>query len=801
MAISQQQQIAIAQMARNELSRRYYKNYVVDVHFGQYQLFPHTELICNYLQRIADGEQLRIIIEMPPRHSKSMTVTETFPSYYLGRNPNKRVITSAYGDGLAKKFGRLNRNKFRENAKRIFNLDLSASNNAITDWGIDGHSGGMISTGIGGSITGQGADCFPEGTMIDTEIGKIDVKELHEMEKPPRVLSYNHKKGKLEYKEIQVTRRKKSNELTKISTASGNEIISTKEHRHYDFERGYREANLFKPGDKLTVQAVQKEHTLRCVQKEKERKRDILFRVLPFSKKENGNTRMYIVWETLRKTILRIQQSVKEGANRLLLFGRMFQKTSFLQKFKRLPLLWGYEEKRQQILQQRMYVETQKREQKENRMSSMFKNVLPAFTQNSLLFERMCKPFTFRKNEREEQQPLQKRNKLFERIFGNETYNFKERQPQMQSVSKGRTTHDNVERSKKNQPSYSSYERRCNRQHKREFDNTMCELSHHTPQIESDTVQNVKSYEQPNTIVYDLQIADNHNFFANGLLVHNCMIIDDPIKNAKEAQSKTVRDTIWDEWESTLSTRLHKGASVIVIMTRWHEDDMIGRLLDTSPYDWVRLRLPAIAEDKDDLLGREIGEPLCAELGYDKEWAAFKKEEVGSRTWASLYQQRPTVAQGNIFKRQWINYFDNKDNKYFDDMLMSWDMTFKDSEEGDYVVGQVWGKKGSEYYLVDQIREQLDFTNSLKAVENMARKYPRCRRILIEDKANGPAIINTLKRKVSGIIPITPKESKEARAFSVTPFFEAGNVYLYNKLPYLDELVDELVGFPQAAHD
>lgn len=438
MAISQEQQIAIAQMARNELSRRYYKHYIVDVHFGQYQLFPHTELICNYLQRIANGEQLRIIIEMPPRHSKSMTVTETFPSYYLGRNPNKRVITSAYGDGLAKKFGRLNRNKFRENAKRIFNLDLSASNNAITDWGIDEHTGGMISTGIGGSITGQGADL---------------------------------------------------------------------------------------------------------------------------------------------------------------------------------------------------------------------------------------------------------------------------------------------------------------------------------------------------------------------------MIIDDPIKNAKEAQSKTVRDTIWDEWESTLSTRLHKGASVIVIMTRWHEDDMIGRLLDTSPYDWVRLRLPAIAEDKDDLLGREIGEPLCAELGYDKEWAAFKKEEVGSRTWASLYQQRPTVAQGNIFKRQWINYFDNKDNKYFDDMLMSWDMTFKDSEEGDYVVGQVWGKKGSEYYLVDQIREQLDFTNSLKAVENMARKYPRCRRILIEDKANGPAIINTLKRKVSGIIPITPKESKEARAFSVTPFFEAGNVYLYNKLPYLDELVDELVGFPQAAHD
>ena len=98
-------------------------------------------------------------------------------------------------------------------------------------------------------------------------------------------------------------------------------------------------------------------------------------------------------------------------------------------------------------------------------------------------------------------------------------------------------------------------------------------------------------------------------------------------------------------------------------------------------------------------------------------------------------------------------------------MLISWDMTFKDSNASDYVVGQVWLKDKANYYCIEQVRGQMDFTQSMQAVINLKNKYPRCRRILIEDKANGPAIINTLKNRISGIIPITPKESKEASIF------------------------------------
>lgn len=280
----------------------------------------------------------------------------------------------------------------------------------------------------------------------------------------------------------------------------------------------------------------------------------------------------------------------------------------------------------------------------------------------------------------------------------------------------------------------------------------------------------------------------------------DCMIIDAPIKNAKEALSKTIRDNIWNEWESTLSTRLHDGASVIVIMTRWHEDDLIGRLLENSPYNWIRLRLPAIAEDDDDLLNRNIGEALCPELGYDEEWAALKKVEVGSRTWASLYQQRPAPEQGSIIKREWLKYIGAVPARA-DNLIMSWDFTFKDSQASDYVVGQVWQKTGANYYMIDQVRGQMDFTSSKRALINLKKKYPRCRTILVEDKANGTAIINALQKDISGIIPITPKESKEARAYAVTPYFEAGNVFILENIQDLNDTVEEFVAFPNSKND
>jgi predicted phage terminase large subunit-like protein len=426
---------------KKKLANENFRDYLQYVHHGVYTHFKHTIHLTKVLQSIADGESRRIIVCLPPRHSKSMTITESFPSYYIAKNPNKRVISTAYGDSLARKFGRLNKQKIFEFGKELFDLELSDENASNNNWSLKGYRGGQISVGIGGPITGEGADC---------------------------------------------------------------------------------------------------------------------------------------------------------------------------------------------------------------------------------------------------------------------------------------------------------------------------------------------------------------------------LIIDDPYKNHEMANSEVQREKVWNEWQTTLLTRLQKGASVIIIMTRWHEDDLVGKLLKSEPEKWELISFPAIAEDEHDILNRDIGEPLCPGLGFDEEWAEDKKREVGSMSWNALYQQRPSAPEGNMLKRQWWKYYKVLPG-HLEEKLISVDATFKDKKDSDFCVLQVWGKKGADRYLIDQVRDRLNFPDTVQALLLLSAKYPEATTKLIEDKANGTAIIDFLKHEVMGLIPVEPEGSKEARASAVSPQIEAGNVYLpdpdYTGHYWVHDFVEECASFPNGKND
>lgn len=281
------------------------------------------------------------------------------------------------------------------------------------------------------------------------------------------------------------------------------------------------------------------------------------------------------------------------------------------------------------------------------------------------------------------------------------------------------------------------------------------------------------------------------------------LIIDDPIKDRAQAGSKTIRDSIWDWYTSTAYTRLSPGGGVIVMATRWHTDDLIGRLIQRmGEGDTFRIvNYPAIAEH--DELHRKAGEALHPER-YPLSTLLQIKKTIGSRDWEALYQQHPVPDGGALFKLEWFRRWTASNlPPEFDHTLMSWDMTFKDSKNSDYVVGQVWGKKGPNFYLLDQVRGQWDFVKTKEMVRVLAQKWPRVVRKLVEDKANGSAVISELKSTVSGFVPITPTESKEARASSVTPYFEAGNVFIPEdtEAPWVPHYVSELLEFPAGSHD
>ncbi len=297
------------------------------------------------------------------------------------------------------------------------------------------------------------------------------------------------------------------------------------------------------------------------------------------------------------------------------------------------------------------------------------------------------------------------------------------------------------------------------------------------------------------------------------------LIVDDPIKDREQADSQVYRERAWNWWTDVGATRLAPGAPVVVVATRWHESDLTGKLLDAEDgHLWRVLNIPAEADHdpksgETDPLGRQPGEFMqSARKRSEKQWRAIKVRS-GARTWASLYQGRPSAAEGDILKRDWWKTYtqplhvDRADGTAyvpeFDDLLISWDLTFKDTTTSDYVVGQVWMRRGADAYLLDQVRDRMDFPRTLSEVEKLARRWPQAVLKIVEDKANGPAVIASLRHKVAGIVPEEPQGSKVARASAIAPLIEAGNVWLPDpkSAPWVDGLIEEAAGFPNATHD
>jgi predicted phage terminase large subunit-like protein len=286
-------------------------------------------------------------------------------------------------------------------------------------------------------------------------------------------------------------------------------------------------------------------------------------------------------------------------------------------------------------------------------------------------------------------------------------------------------------------------------------------------------------------------------------------IIDDPIKNAEEANSEVIRQKVWEWYQSTLYTRLTPDGRIVIVMTRWHEDDLVGRLLEKEAQEiaegthtgdqWQVINLPAIAESGD-ILGRTEGEALWPEYGFNLERLEQIRRDVGSYVFNALYQQRPSATEGSMFKRNWWRYYDTTPST-FDEMMQSWDMSFKGSDGSDFVVGQVWGRIGANKYLVDQIRGRMDITDTISHIQRLTLKYPLARLKLIEDKANGPAVISLLRNSIAGLVPVNPDGGKVARASAILPDLEAGNIYLPKNVGWIDEFLHEASAFPRGAHD
>lgn len=284
-------------------------------------------------------------------------------------------------------------------------------------------------------------------------------------------------------------------------------------------------------------------------------------------------------------------------------------------------------------------------------------------------------------------------------------------------------------------------------------------------------------------------------------------IIDDPIKSREEADSQTIREKHWGEWLSSIKTRLQAHAKIIIIMTPWHEDDLRARVLQNEK-NAEYIRLPVEAEEND-VLGRAVGDALCPELGKGNKWLEqFKTSYLndpkgGARAWNALYMCNPVVEGGNVVKRTWWKFYRPEDIPQFATEMISVDATFKSNadKDNDYVAIEVWGKLDGNYYLRYVFNQRADFPQTLQAILMIRQLYPNAHTLLIEDKANGSAIIQTLQKSIPGVIAVNPQGGKVARVNAVSPAIESGHVFLPEGAPWLEDFLRQFSEFPAGKHD
>jgi predicted phage terminase large subunit-like protein len=291
------------------------------------------------------------------------------------------------------------------------------------------------------------------------------------------------------------------------------------------------------------------------------------------------------------------------------------------------------------------------------------------------------------------------------------------------------------------------------------------------------------------------------------------LIFDDAL-NPDQAVSETERQAANNRFDQTFRSRLNNPSTgvKVIVMQRLHEHDLTGHVLNKSPKRWIHVRLPAIAEGDEGwklpvsglARTRSLGEPLWPQRLPD-DFLAGQKIGLGAWAFAGQYQQTPAPLEGGILKRNWIRFYTVLPES-FDFMVQSWDCTFKGSDEADFVAGQVWGKAQGKYYMLPyRVHDRLDFGPTRRAIKSCHAAYPKAHAILIEDKANGPAIISELRREIAGIVSVDPEGGKLARAQSVAPLWEAGNIELpdpqHFDVPWLDEYIHNMCAFPRGVHD
>lgn len=758
--------------------------------------WPHLKYIRRHLQDVTEGRTKRLMISVPPQFGKSQMVTVRYPVWRLERDPALRVAVGCYNLDHATEFSRAMR-RLAEERK----LPLAKDQQAVDHWATT--SGGSLrAVGVGTGITGKPVDCLSGESVINTEEGLMRIDELIKLTSLPRILSYNHATGDVEYRQVEAVRVTHAERLVELVTRSGRVLRCTGNHRVFTAESGYRTADGVRAGDTFLA------HLPGVRRPETPREQDLLA-VLHRPAAQDRRDGLQELRDQLRAAPVCGEEAVVEGEGTLLLLERL---QSCRPESKTRP------EVRTVRPAERAQDEAVLRRLPESRPEPDFgrqdlrpvRYDVPAHVgAHPVLSEGLCERRPLGADEGPGQLALSPRRELREVV--------RRDAPAHSGAGRGPVRemwHPGLDEPEALagpghllfEPDDSPHRRDHFKQHGMEPRDPLPSLSHDGPQeqVQPDPVQLVRAVCTVRQPVYDLQVEGNGNFFANEILVHNCLMIDDPVKSIEEAESQNHRNRVWGWYTTDLYTRLQHDAPVVLIMTRWHEDDLAGRILNSEKAkDWTVVNIDVEAEEGDPL-GRAPGETLCPER-FTAADIADKRGVLGERQFSALFRGRPQPAAGACFLREWFtkSLVERYQIPWFEAEVRSWDLA--GSVDGDWTVGVRMGRTPEQTFYVTDVKRGRWLPNERDAIILQTAKADGQNvkvRINKDPGQAGVSQIAALARMLLGfnVEGVRETGSKQTRANAFASQLGAGNVRVLNA-HWTQDYIDEHAAFPAGRND
>ncbi|MFP5227568.1 MAG: phage terminase large subunit [Acidobacteriota bacterium] len=825
----------------------------------------HIDAECDHAQAVSEGRIQNLIVNQPPRTLKSTIWSVAWPAWEWISKPSTRWVFSSYASALAVRDSVACR-RLIESAwyqKRWGNrFRLSSDQNVKSHFEND-RGGRRFSTSVDSGTTGWGGSrvvCLAPGSTLETNHGNLRIEDIVELEIPVLVKSFDHKSGAAELQGIEAFESSAGRPSITVTCSDGSKLTTTEDHLYFSLDRGYLDAAQLVVGERLlssgmyAVSGTDQEED-RSSLSDDESERPVLFSQM----RHNLSLEKERYRGTLGSNLLQLRQgvlsgSIESGATEEVVLQRCLRD--------------GWRDRTRKSSLQGRIGEGQLRHMRERSKSK----AICCSRKTDILFPRVSSLKSQRKEiessvvrapmcglrcagERAESQSDRQGSSLLSSV---REYNAQQadvwqweyqihpwklagglssrvlcngpEDPQAGRISLSVVLENRAKEGTRRSP----HRLRQEEQFRGKPDNALQVLprvnARRGEKPEAPYEVTVVSIERAATParVYNVKIRKNHNYFANGILVHNC---DDP-NGASEGDA--VRKHTNDWWDQTMSSRLDdkRTGARVVIQQRIHEDDLTGHLISRGGWDHLCIPMEFEGKRRPTVIGWTDPRTKRGELLYSGEnprigpiQIADLKRDLGAYAYAGQYQQRPSPAEGGILKRYWFRYWNypgqplppitvrNAKGEYqdiasvplpaLDEEALSFDCAFKGMDTSDFIAGGHWGRRGADKFLLNQKCDRMTFTETLACVENMAAGAPRATLKLIEDKANGPAVIDTLRSRIAGIVAVNPQGGKMARAQAISPQVEAGNVFLPHPLiaPWVDAFLDECAAFPNASHD